>query len=339
MATVPVRAPFRLDLTANALRRLSTNVVDTYSAQDGFIRAHRGALVVVRQAKRDSPLDVRTLGEADFDPVALTIRMLGPERELRAFYRAVKAIPWLDALATRMRGIKPPRYPTLWETIVNAVVFQQVSIHAASAILARIVTHLTKPIEYQGRRYHPFFTPEDWLKAKSSELRKLGISEGKELTLNTNADALVSGTLQESELERMSTNDVMARLMMLRGIGPWTAAVICLRGLGRLDVFPMEDSGAQRAIGELSGDPNVSIPKVLDVLGDERGMLYYHLLLGRLESRGQIEYGGDVPHVTFRPQTPPRRSGPPPRGGRPPGRKRRGPGGGGPGGRGPRPKR
>ena len=45
MATVPVRAPFRLDLTANALRRLSTNVVDTYSAQDGFIRAHRGALV------------------------------------------------------------------------------------------------------------------------------------------------------------------------------------------------------------------------------------------------------------------------------------------------------
>ncbi|MBV8424710.1 MAG: hypothetical protein JO349_05935, partial [Candidatus Eremiobacteraeota bacterium] len=64
MATVPVRAPFRLDLTANALRRLSTNVVDTFSPQDGFIRAHRGALIVVRQAKRDSPLDVRTLGTA-----------------------------------------------------------------------------------------------------------------------------------------------------------------------------------------------------------------------------------------------------------------------------------
>src|SRR5581483_1415892 len=142
MATVPVRAPFRLDLTANALRRLSTNVVDLYTPEDGLIRAHRGALIVVRQAKRDSPLDVRVLGEADFDPVALVTRMLGTDRELRPFYRAAKAIPWLDALAGRMRGIKPPRYPTLWEAVVNGVVFQQLSIHAASTILRRVVEHL-----------------------------------------------------------------------------------------------------------------------------------------------------------------------------------------------------
>ena len=302
------------------MRRLSTNVVDTFSPQDGFIRAHRGALIVVRQAKRDSPLDVRTLGTADFDPVAVTERMLSPERDLRPFYRTVKAIPWLDALATRMRGIKPPRYPTIWEAIVNAVVFQQVSIHAASAILARIVTHLTKPIEYQNRKYHPFFGPEEFLAAKSSELRKLGISENKELTLNASADALLSKTIQEEELDRLSSVEVMSRLMTLRGVGPWTAAVICLRGLGRLDVFPLDDSGVQRSLGELSADPNVKLPAILEVLGDQRGMLYYHLLLGRLESSGQIEYGGDAPRpVTFRPQTPPRR----PPAGRPPQRKRR----------------
>jgi hypothetical protein len=104
--------------------------------------------------------------------------MLQPEYDLRPFYRSVKAIPWLDAIATRMRGIKPPRYPTLWEAIVNAIIFQQVSIHAASAILRRVVEHLTKPIEHQGRKYHPFFTPEDWLAAKSKQLRSLGISEG-----------------------------------------------------------------------------------------------------------------------------------------------------------------
>src|SRR5579872_1216368 len=204
MATVPVRAPFRLDLTANALRRLSTNVVDTYTAQDGFIRAHRGALVVVRQPKRDSPLDVRTLGAADFDAVALTVRMLGTDRELRPFYRAVKAIPWLDALATRMRGIKPPRYPTLWEAIVNAVVFQQVSIHAASAILRRVVERLSKPNEYQGRKFYPFFEPERILETKSKELRALGLSEGKELTLNAAADALTNRMLTEDE-DRKST--------------------------------------------------------------------------------------------------------------------------------------
>jgi DNA-3-methyladenine glycosylase II len=327
MATVPVRAPFRLDLTANALRRLSTNVVDTYTPQDGFIRAYRGALVVVRQLKRDSPLDVRTLGNADFDPVALSVRMLGPDRDLRPFYRAVKAIPWLDALATRMRGIKPPRYPSLWETIVNAVLFQQVSIHAATAILGRVVEHLSKPLEYAGRKLYPFFTPEEFLRTRSQELRKLGISESKELTLNTSADALTSGLLQEADLERMPTSEAMARLMMLRGIGPWTAALICLRGLGRLDVFPMEDAGAQRAIADLSGDPAANIPRILEVLGDQRGMLYYHLLLGRLAARGALETADEA--VLVAPPPPAR---PPFPSRRPPQRHRRrpGPGPGGP---------
>ena len=240
-----------------------------------------------------------------------------------------------------MRGIKPPRYPTLWEAIVNAIVFQQVSIHAASAILRRIVEHLTQPIEHQGRKYHPFFTPEDWLAAKSKQLRSLGISEGKELALNTNADALLNGTLRESELEAMPTNAVLQRLIELRGIGPWTAAVICLRGLGRLDVFPMEDSGVARALSDLSGDPNIRVEPILDALGDQRGMLYYHLLLGRLESSGQIEYGGDAPPaprpLPLRPARPgalpqrgpggPPRSGDTPAQGRGPRRRRR-PGGG-----------
>ena len=285
------------------------------------------------------------------------MRMLQPEYDLRPFYRSVKAIPWLDAIATRMRGIKPPRYPTLWEAIVNAIIFQQVSIHAASAILRRVVEHLTKPIEHQGRRYHPFFTPEDWLAAKSKQLRALGISEGKELALNTNADALINGTLQESELETMSTNEVLQRLIVLRGIGPWTAAVICLRGLGRLDVFPMEDSGVARALSDLSGDPNIRVESILDALGEQRGMLYYHLLLGRLESRGQLEFGSDMPppqRALPRPlpprpargAPPPRRDGPPRPGDKPPQgrgprrRRGRGPGGGssgGPGGRGPNP--
>ena len=276
--------------------------------------------MVVRQPKRDSPLDVRTLGEADFDAAALAVRMLGTDRDLRPFYRAVKAIPWLDAIATRMRGIKPPRYPTLWEAFVNAVMFQQVSIHAASAILRRVVETLSKPLEYQGRKIYPFFEPADFLRTRSAELRKAGVSESKELTLNAVADALTSGMLAESDLEAMSTNDALARLMMLRGIGPWTAAVICLRGLGRLDVFPLEDSGVARSLADLSGEANASVAQILDVLGEQRGMLYYHLLLGRLESQGHLETSHAVVPRPFRPQ-----SAPPPRN-RPPGRgpKRRG---------------
>lgn len=289
MASLPVRAPFRLDLTANALRRLSTNVVDLFTPADGFVRAHRGVLIVVRQAKRDAPLDVLVLGQPDFDARALVVRMLGTDRDLRPFYRAVKALPWLDALAGRMRGIKPPRYPTLWEAIVNAVVFQQVSIHAASAILRRVVEALAEPVEHQGRRLYPFFEPGSLLRADAERLRKLGLSVNKVQTLRAIAGVIDGGGLGEIGLAELPTEEAMARLMTLKGIGPWTAAVICLRGLGRLDVFPMDDSGVARAMHELAGEQGVDMQKILGILGPQRGMLYYHLLLARLEAGGQLE--------------------------------------------------
>jgi DNA-3-methyladenine glycosylase II len=73
-------------------------------------------------------------------------------------------------------------------------------------------------------------------------------------------------------------------------VGPWTAAVILLRGFGRLDVFPAGDSGARRGMRGLLALEEADIARdgasVLDALGPWRGMLYYHLLLWRLRGRG-----------------------------------------------------
>ena len=57
-----------------------------------------------------------------------------------------------------------------------------------------------------------------------------------------------------------------------------------LRGLGRLDVFPPRDSGAARSLALLSGEPHVDQADLFERLGPARGMLYYHLLLGRLRN-------------------------------------------------------
>jgi DNA-3-methyladenine glycosylase II len=69
--------------------------------------------------------------------------------------------------------------------------------------------------------------------------------------------------------------------MALRGIGPWSASVVLLRGLGRLDAFPLRDTGVASSIALLSGDPATQADAILARLGDMRGMLYFHLLLGR----------------------------------------------------------
>jgi len=64
--------------------------------------------------------------------------------------------------------------------------------------------------------------------------------------------------------------------------------VILLRGLGRLDVFPANDTSVARNLTLVGGPVPLDVETLLYTLGPERGMLYYHLLLGRLERRGNL---------------------------------------------------
>ena len=59
-------------------------------------------------------------------------------------------------------------------------------------------------------------------------------------------------------------------------------------GFARLDVFPMNDSGAAAALRALSGDPDLQPEPVIAALVPQQGMLYYHLLMARLAARGEI---------------------------------------------------
>ena len=92
----------------------------------------------------------------------------------------------------------------------------------------------------------------------------------------------------------MKTDDVSAplcifpTLLRIRGIGPWTAAVILLRGLGRLDVFPANDTSVASNIALVAGSEPFDAPTVLRTLGSQRGMLYFYLLLARLRARNEI---------------------------------------------------
>lgn len=291
--SVPVRAPYRLDLTATVLRRLSTNVIDVfdgvvYRRMEGDPR--RPLLLEVEQTAPDC-LTLRAPAAVG-DGVAERVgTMLGAGVDLAPFYASAAEFPWLGALAVAARGVKPPRYPSLWEAIVNAVVFQQVSIHAATAILRRVIERYS-PLFPAGPSFLAVFPgPDIVAHADATELRALGLSVNKVVALRTLARAVLAGELDGARLENVPTDELTAHLTGLRGIGPWTAAVIALRGFGRLDVFPLNDSGVARSIKALSGDTAVDAAAILGRLGAQRGMLYYHLLLGRLAARGDIALG------------------------------------------------
>jgi DNA-3-methyladenine glycosylase II len=246
-------------------------------------------IVRVTQVRPDA-LAVAIEGDASEHArvLALVRRMLGVDRELTQFGRAAARMAWLSQLARRMRGVKPPRYPTLWEAFVNAIAFQQVSLHAASAIVRRLIVAFGQPLESEGTSLYTFPSAEQVLGAKDDLLRATGLSAGKLATLRRAGDGLAAGTLDAAMLEERPSPDVAALLRQIKGIGPWTATVILLRGLGRLDVFPMNDSSVARNLVLVAGAVPLDVGSILEPLGAQRGMLYYHLLLARLEARGEV---------------------------------------------------
>jgi DNA-3-methyladenine glycosylase II len=283
---LPVHGPFRLDLTSDALRRLASNVVDVVAADGVLYRALRdergAALVSIRQSDRHS-IEVRATGRYADRWLPVVARMLGTAVDLRDWYARSRGIGWLRPVAIALHGLKPPRYPTLWEACAHAILFQQISIFAAAAIMRRAVEALGEPITAGGIRAVVFPAPERWLEADQRTLRSAGLSANKIAHVRATAAAFVDRSVDEKELAALPTPEAARRLCRLQGIGPWSAALVLLRGLGRLDTFPECDSGVARSLALVAGR-HVDEPALLEKLGPVRGMLYYHLLLARLRN-------------------------------------------------------
>lgn len=258
---VAVEPPFSLELTVAVLRRVPTNIVDRWA--DGWWT--RGRL-------RVGQVDAQTLWVSPASEVPLVRRILGLDVSPRLLVDAVTAEPRLLWLADRFAGLRPPRFPTLFEAIAMTIPFQQVSLAAGQSIANALVRRFGTP-------HCQFPAPQAIAAAAPQDLRACGLSTAKARTLHTAAQLVVSGELSESRLAVLPTGQLLATLDAVPGIGPWTAAVIALRGLGRLDVFPPGDAGARRTLAHLLGQPApltaAQEADLLARLGPTRGLLYF----------------------------------------------------------------
>lgn len=289
-----VVVPYRLDLTVSVLRRLATNVVDVLTPSGRYVRALSGVhgTVIVSAAQPDpGRLTITIAGDPGDHEAALVLvrRMLAVDRDVTPFDQAAATLPWLRPLAVRMHGVKPPRYASLWEAFVNVVAFQQLSLQAASTIVRRLIVSSEPAIESDCVALHAFPEPGVFLATADRDLRDVGLSANKIATLRRAGDALMNGELDLASLEHSPTPQAAALLQKIKGIGPWTSSVILLRGLGRLDVFPMNDTSVAQNLALVAGSTRVDIDRVVDTLRPQQGMLYYHLLLARLEARGALQ--------------------------------------------------
>jgi DNA-3-methyladenine glycosylase II len=294
-------APFRLDLTAWALRRRAHNTIDRFDAG-----TYRRALLIGNEAvglsvtQRGSPgaprLMVALAGTADERTeasarVALD-HLLGLTVDLAGFGAMAAADPLLDRLARRMRGLRPPRFPSVFEALVNAVACQQLSLAVGIHLLNRLTAAYGRPVAGAVDGLRAFPDAQDLSTVAPGELRRLGFSRTKAHTVVDLARATIDGTLDGQVLGTLDDAEAVARLTSLRGIGRWSAEYVLLRGLGRLHVFPGDDVGARNKLERF-----LDIEGRLDYDGVEQlvarwhpfaGLVYFHLLLDSLSEAGLV---------------------------------------------------
>jgi DNA-3-methyladenine glycosylase II len=125
--------------------------------------------------------------------------------------------------------------------LVRAVVAQMISTAAARTIFARLETVV-------GR-----LTPEAFLAAGEERLRGAGLSGTKARGLADLAAHVTDGRLPLERLDELADEEVIARLVPVRGIGRWTAEMFLIFSLGRLDVLPVDDFGLRAGVRDEYG--------------------------------------------------------------------------------------
>jgi DNA-3-methyladenine glycosylase II len=195
--------------------------------------------------------------------------------------------------------VRPPRFPGVFEALVNAVACQQLSLTVGIHLLGRLATAYGPTLP--GRFATPGFpSPDQLAGADPSHLRSLGFSQAKARTILLIAGQVASGSLDLDGLERLGDDRAFAALVDLPGIGRWSGEYVLLRGLGRLQVLPGDDVGARNNLRRRFGLAADAGYDELAALGTMwwpyGGMVYFHLLLDGLAGAGHLEaVGGGAP--------------------------------------------
>jgi DNA-3-methyladenine glycosylase II len=290
-------APFRLDLTVWALRRRAHNAVDRWDASGAYGRVVHvdGRPVSLSVTQDGGAMDPRLSvvvsgGDVDARDEELARKvvdtLLGLSVDLSAFAAMALTDPLVGPLAERMRGLKPPRFPTVFEALVNGVACQQLSLTVGVHLLNRLTAAHGRTAADGPSNARAFPDPAALASLQPEELKRHGFSTTKARTIIEIARAITIGDLDLEALYRLDDDAAIERLTGLRGIGRWTAEYVLLRGLGRLHVFPGDDVGAQNKLRRLLGiDTALSYEDVRTLVARWQpfaGVVYFHLLLDAL---------------------------------------------------------
>lgn len=281
MELVPVKPPYDFGLSLARLSTFPRQVVARVLPGPAYVRAldlgNRVEILRVRPAGTpQSPL-LQVEG-----PTGYAARIFSADLDTEAFAGAMaERDPVMARLAHRLRGLKPVRAASMWESLVWAILGQQVNLSFAFTLKEALVRRSGS----STGDYPAFPRPEAVAALNPEDLTALKFSRSKAAYIIDLAHAVAAGRVDLESIAALPTTEAMQALTALRGVGRWTAEVTLLDGGGHLDLLPAADIGIRNAVTLFYQLDHQATEDEVRTLGERwapwRSLASYYLWVGR----------------------------------------------------------
>ena len=180
--------------------------------------------------------------------------LLGAAQDLLPFYSLAASDPVMAGLVERFYGLHPTHTATLFEALVLGVLGQQIAANVARIIRTLIIEQFGLSAVIDGETYYAFPRPDAIWASSPDVLRTMKLTQRKSEYIHGLAGAALDAATGLNALGDLPDEEVVQRLVSLRGIGKWTAQWALIRGLSRPNALPLGDLALRRVVSRLYFD-------------------------------------------------------------------------------------
>jgi len=225
---------------------------------------------ISNEEREESGKIVRTLFNLDLD--------------LKPFYERTKDDSVMAKLTSKLRGLRSPTTPTVFEALIDSIIEQQISLTIANTMERRLIKSFREVLALGKELYYAFPTPQDLASTSIRKLRGYGLSQRKAEYIKDVSKMVADGKLSFEKLKGYEdADDIIAELDAIRGIGIWTAEMTMIRGMQRPEAFPADDVGLRRVIAHYyCQDKRISSDearKIAEKWGKWKGLASFYLII------------------------------------------------------------
>lgn len=169
-------------------------------------------------------------------------------------------------------GLQTETTQSIFEALLESIIYQQLNGKVAATITERVKALFpenTHRLRTRRGLVASFPTPEQILGVTDQHLRSAGLSQAKMLAIRDLAAKTLDGTVPTvRETRKMSDDELVERLIAVRGIGRWTVEMLLMFRLNRLDVLPVDDYGVRKGFAKIHKLAELPKPKELMAYGE-----------------------------------------------------------------------